>query len=274
MADVNVTTWAELTAALNSAEDTDIYLMNDIDLNDELPEGVTVGNLGNVSRCIKTLNGNGHTLKNLRVVGNGSGTWYLFRGYSSSYKMTIDNINFLNVYLAGNNTEPRFFYGNEIIRNSIINIDADQGSFADAGDTFYHCAINFTSNNSKNKFSTASNTNRGAYFENCNIKLEGTMYPVFAVLNDTYLSGNYGIDASNNYSGGFSGSNRSIINVSTTLPKRLLAINANAVLINMDNITVNGDDESFIPDTLIRCTTEELKNAQALRDKGFPIGVD
>lgn len=261
--EVNVTTWAELSNALNSKEDTDIYLMNDIDLNDELPEGVTA-ELGYV-RYKKNIYGENHTIKNVHSDKGIS----IFNAYSSSYVMSINDVNLINVYLTNSSKLSNYVTFNNCIMTAEL-VD----SFLFLSQTHgvcNKCGITVTGYESSS-LSYQINSNLGAMkFEDCNIELNGSLAGGYLTLKNSYLSGSFEKIGSEPF--GFGSSSLSIINADIKSDVAVsLANTASSFLVNTDKLAI--PEGSSLLSNSILCTTEKLKSAQALRDKGFPIGVD
>lgn len=263
MATIEVRTWAELTAALNSAEDADIYMMNDIDLNDELPEGITNPIINQV-RYNKVLNGNGHTIKNIHS-DKGINVFY---GYYNK-KPAFNNVNFHNVYLTNSS---RLF---EAIELSGCNISADLVdsylSYTQSYSSFTRCGITVNGYGKAFLNNSSASTNTKQVFTDCNIKINGTVTGLCADLQNSYLSGDFEITGTKTIN--LFSSSLSVINAKINSAVGIGGgTNINLLLINTDNLIL--PEGTSLPSTVVPCTTEELKSAQALRDKSFPIGVD
>lgn len=246
MATVSVATWAELTTAVNSAtEDTTVELTSDIDMNDELPTGVTT-KVGGLSYKF-IINGNGHKIKNLY-----SNSIRVFYGRSgTAYVMEINNVDFENVYL----TNSAQFGTNVELHNCSLSIKLENSQIGDC--TYYYCGFAVTG------FGTSYLGYGGdARFYFCNIEVNGEFRDISGDYYDTYVKGDctagrsivYGrlaiINATIGFTGNFEGSGK-------------------LILYNSDTITVPSDktiSANFIP-----CTTAELMSPNALRAKSFPM---
>ena len=106
MATYNVTTWSELVNALRQSEPDDIdiriYLMNDIDMNDVAPTGVSTTQIQSFGRSM-ILEGNGHCIKNLRTSISSPQPIFSMANYHylPSKALNIQNLDFVNLILAG-----------------------------------------------------------------------------------------------------------------------------------------------------------------------------
>lgn len=248
MATVSVATWAELTNAINGAtEDTTVELTSDIDMNDELPTGVTTTVGGTFYKFI--INGNGHKIKNLysnsvRVFYGRSGTGYI---------MEINNVDFENAYL----TNSAQLGINVEWHNCLFSVKLENSQIGDC--TFYYCGL------AVNGFGKSYlSYNRKAYFYFCNVELNGEFTHISGTYSDTYVKGNctagttvvYGRLAIINATIGFTGN----FNYDGM---------AQLILYNSETITVPSG--STISTKLIPCTTAELMSPNALRAKSFPL---
>lgn len=98
MATIEVSTWAELKTALQNNPENTIKLTADIDMNEVAPTGDSIAmSYGSSS----ILDGNGHTIKNLRTKISSPAPIFgtSFAGTGRSF--TIKNLNFVNLILAG-----------------------------------------------------------------------------------------------------------------------------------------------------------------------------
>lgn len=252
MATVSVATWEALTTAINSAtEDTTVELTSDIDMNDELPTGVTT-RVRNPSYKI-IISGNGHKIKNLySAIPYSSGG--VFGGVSSSNRMEINNLDFENVYLA-NSAQ---LGANVNWYNCSLSVKLENSRIVD-GANFYYCGL------AVNGFGKSYLGYGGsATFYFCNIEINGEFANISGKYNDTYVKGNctagttvvYGRLAIINATIGFTGN----FNYDGM---------AQLILYNSETITVPSG--STISTKLIPCTTAELMSDSALRAKSFPM---
>lgn len=266
MATVEVSTWAELAEALNRAEDTDIYIAKDIDLNNELPEGISTS-FGNGSYK-KTIYGNGHSVINIRCTAD---TTQVFKGGSTN-RLKVYNTKLLNCSISGNQS---YLAAYTDFYDSIILTDVVMGSYSIGpavvfSGTFTRCGVTINGYNyvkvTLNGTSTATQT-----FTDCNVKLIGTFAFCYFNLQNSWLTGSF--ESDNSYDVVFNNSFGSFINAAIKTNKKITATSAALTVINTDLL----DDfvVSALPTTLTQCTTEEIISAPFLRyDKNFPIGVD
>lgn len=128
----NVTTWDEFAEAFRvclqsnySWDGSVINIMNDIDLNNEHPEGVSMNfdYYSSYASGTMTVNGNGHKIKNLRTpIASPAPILKISSPYSGMPTLTLvmKNIDFQNIILAGANF-----------------IHLDMGTSASAGNEFH-----------------------------------------------------------------------------------------------------------------------------------------
>ena len=247
MATVSVTTWTELTTAVNSAtEDTTVELMNDINMSDEFPTGITTRIYSSYKIII---NGNGHKIRNLYSTIPSSSGGVL--GASSSNYMEINNLDFENVYLANS---ARLCYNvkwyNCSFSTRLENSEIGSGEFYYCGLTVYGFAKSYLGYSG------------GARFYFCDIELNGEFANLSGTYSDTYVKGNCTAGTSNvvgrlaiinaaiGFTGDFKGS-------------------GNFILYNSDIITVPSG--STISEKFIPCTTVELMSDSTLLAKSFPL---
>lgn len=248
MATVSVATWVELTTAINSAtEDTTVELTSDINMNDELPTGVTT-RVGGLSYKF-IINGNGHKIKNLY-----SNSIRVFYGRSNTtYLMEINDVDFEDLYL----TNSALFGINVELHNCSLSVKLENSQIGDC--TFYYCGLAVTGFDR-----SYLSYNRKTYFYFCNVELNGEFTHISGSYNDTYVKGNctagttvvYGRLAIINATIGFTGD----FNYDGM---------AQLILYNSDTIIVPSG--STISTKLIPCTTAELMSPNALRAKSFPL---
>lgn len=246
MATVSVATWAELTTAVNSAtEDTTVELTSDIDMNEELPTGVTTRVRGSAYKFI--INGNGHKIKNLY-----SNSILVFYGRGNDYTMEINDIDFENAYLTnsaklGNSVEWRNCSFSVKLENSQI------GEYC----TYYYCGL------AVNGFGTSYLGYGGrATFYFCNIEVNGEFANISGTYYDTYVKGDCTV--------GTSGVNGRLAIINATIGfTGNFGSSGKLILYNSETITVPSG--STISANLIPCTTAELMSDSALRAKSFPI---
>lgn len=251
MATVSVATWAELTTAVNSAtEDVTVELTSDIDMNNELPTGVTT-RVRNLSYKV-IINGNGHKIKNLYcTIPSSSGG--LLGGASSSNPMEINNLDFENVYVA--NSARLCFSVNW--HNCSFSVKLENSEIGSG--KFYYCGLAVTG---FGKSYLAYDGHATFYF--CNIEINGEFAHITGNYYDTYVKGDctagqssvFGRLAIINATIGFTGD---VGSYGTT----------KLVLYNSDTITVPSG--KTIAKFLTPCTTAELMSPNALRAKSYPL---
>lgn len=248
MATVSVATWAELTTAVNSAtEDTTVELTRDINMNDELPTGVTTRVGGLQYKFI--INGNGHKIKNLY-----SNSISVLNGRGNDYIMEINDIDFENAYLTnsaklGNSVEWHNCSFSVKLENSQI------GEYC----TYYYCGL-AVNGFGKSYLGRAGN----ATFYFCNIEVNGEFANLSCVFNDTYIKGNCTAGAS------YVVGRLTIINATISFTGDVTSYGTTRfVLYNSDTITVPSD--KTISTYFTPCTTAELMSPNALRAKSYPL---
>lgn len=104
MATKEVSTWDGLVTAINGFADGDIIkLTADIDLNREYPAGVASCNITQSSSgsYALTIDGDGHTIKNLSTNGAVPQSIFLKNSETFSVTLTFQNIDFVNLILSG-----------------------------------------------------------------------------------------------------------------------------------------------------------------------------
>ena len=251
MATVSVATWVELTTAINSAtEDTTVELTSDIDMNDELPTGVTI-RVRNLSYKV-IINGNGHKIKNLySTIPSSSGG--VLGGASSSNPMEINNLDFENVYLTNS---AQLCYSVEW-HNCSLSVKLENSQIGDC--TFYYCGLAVTG------FGTSYLSNNGkAYFYFCNMEINGEFANISVSYNDTYVKGNCIAGAS------YVTGRLAIINATISFTGDVTSYGTTRlVLYNSETITVPSG--KTISTFLTPCTTAELMSPNGLRAKSFPL---
>ena len=252
MATVSVATWEALTTAVNSAtEDTTVELTSDIDMNDELPTGVTT-KVRNPSYKV-IINGNGHKIKNLYcTIPSSSGG--LLGSASSSNPMEINNLDFENVYVA-NSAQlcSSVNWYNCSFSAQLENSQIGSGKF-------YYCGLTVTGFGTS--YLAYGSSNATFYF--CNIEVNGEFANLSCVFNDTYIKGNCTVGAS------YVVGRLAIINATISFTGDVTSYGTTRlVLYNSDTITVPSD--KTISAYFIPCTTAELMSPSALRAKSFPL---
>ena len=251
MATANVTTWAELTTVINSAtEDTTVELMNDIDMNEELPTGVTTRVGGLQYKFI--INGRGHKIKNLYSNSNSIPVFY-----GRDYVMEINDIDFENVYLTNS---AQFGVNVELYNCSLsAKLENSRIGGGSAYCTFHYCGLVVTG------FGSTSYLGYGEYvrFYFCNVEINGEFSHISGDYYDTYVKGDCTAGGSGIYG------RLAIIDATIGFTGDLGSYAPKLILYNSDTITVPSD--KTISEKLIPCTTVELMSPNALRAKSFPL---
>lgn len=246
MATVSVATWAELTTAVNSAtEDTTVEITSNIDMNEELPTGVTT-DVGVLSYKI-IINGNGHKIKNLY-----SNSVRVFHG-SSTYAMEINDVDFENAYLTNSaKLGTSMEWHNCSFSARLENSEIGSGKF-------YYCGIAV---NGFGKSYLGYDGNATFYF--CNIEINGEFAHITGNYYDTYVKG----DCTAGQSSVFG--RLAIINATIGFTSDVGSYGTTKlVLYNSDTITVPSG--KTIAKFLTPCTTAELMSPNALRAKSYPL---
>lgn len=268
MAVVRVTTWLDyesegvtyigLRNAINNAtEATDIYLDANIDLNEELPQGVEPIAVSSAIDGNVTIIGGGKKIKNIKA-----NHISVFDGYSSAKKLIIQNVIFENAYITNNS----IFANNWCyLQECSITIDMVDSALAnESSATFTGCGLTLTGYGDARIMD--SKTSAGpSPFTNCNIELNGTFSSVIMNLQDSYLSGDFKKTGDSSYLS-FKDSYLSLINATIESSTNLLAASAKFLLVNTDNITIPSLSEN-----VITCTTSNLQSVSDLRSLGAPI---
>lgn len=250
-----VTTWDEFVekAAISGAY---IKLGNDINLNDEYPEGITSQTL---VRCTE-IDGDNHIIKNLA----NKNCCIFYPPYNTF--VTIKNTKFLNCCLKGSS----FVYNNSTagITFSLCSFNGElyeNAVFSSQTATLRRCSMNFDLHG--NSTSASFNNGEQTYYYYCNIKLK---------------NGILRMNGENNY---VTGENMSVLvgsgkyNVfDVSIPtENYITFNDNHYrgyyntnsLINDDKVegtkSFNANDGNYA------LTTEDLTNAEYLSSIGFPI---
>lgn len=248
-----VTTWDELVA--KAAESGKyVKLGNNIDMNDEYPEGITTYCTLNCTE----LDGDGKIIKNLSI----NGVSCVFKAGSSN--MDVKNIKIENLYFIST-SGSKYFIDNSTKKATFTQLSVSgrfsapqQGSLVCIfkGDTnFYRCAFNlhtqgrFRNNEENNLFKL--------HYCNININGEGTG-KIYFVFDNTYVTGSLsGIDS-------------------------VFAVQGSSVgVIDMACPAVTGDyDVPLVLANSDKCssiyraravTTAQLTDAEYLSSIGFPI---
>lgn len=281
MADVHVTTWDELRSAVNNAtEETNIYLDNDIDLNDEYPEGVSAVALPSNATFAVNVRGNEHHIRNILMDGDIE----VFKGrYDSSsstyYWLRFYNVNFDNAQIEATGTTGKFLGDAVRIQECSISITLSANSnsimvgndqFATSRVTIQRSAITITGANSIQH----SNVTIGGnfYCDFNNIKLLGFFKRItLKLVRNSVITG----DFKQTYTSGTPFELRltaCTINAKIDMAVLPSCTNTSITVINTDDLTLpSGKTLDNLSSFLTQVTTEELKSVSSLKGEGFPI---
>lgn len=156
MAQINVSTWAELVTALSSVptnQDTTILLTADIDMNDVAPEGTGIEIESGFWYYTLTINGGytdpdtgeqkNHVIKNLRTPIGSTANLFYFKftnpyGSSNAIYMKFLNIDFQNIDLATGNFVD---WDSSKLQNFILTLENCR--FVGKRNNYYLCGKNF-----------------------------------------------------------------------------------------------------------------------------------
>lgn len=251
MATVNVSTWADLVAELNAAEDSVITLIDNI----TAPDLVT-SRIGNASYA-KTVNGNGYKIKN---VATNSALAGLFLGGSSTSKhINFNNVDFDEIYITNS---TRLFSYCDII-DCYISGDLVDSSLNDSETSYTRCGIKLSGyGNARIRYGSGSTE-----FNFCNIELHGVFSNAYMKLQNSYLSGDFEITGTSSGSLSFNNSYISVINAEITCSANVFsATDSKFLLVNSELITGTTLGSVAIP-----VSTADLLSPSTLRSAySFP----
>ena len=222
MATVNVSTWADLVAELNAAEESVITLIDNI----TAPDLVT-SRIGNASYA-KTVNGNGYKIKN---VATNSALACLFLGGSSASKnINFNYVDFDEIYITNN--ARLFSYC--VLTYCYVSGDLVDSSLNDSGTSYTRCGIKLSGyGNARIRYS--SNLNE---FNFCNIELHGVFSNARMELQNSYLSGDFEITDTSSGALSFNNSYISVINANIKCNADVFsASSSKLLLVNSELIT-------------------------------------
>ena len=274
MADVHVTTWLDYeeegvthvglqNAVINATETTTIYLDNDIDLNDELPTGVTTAlknTKSNVKIYINGLKQDGSNYKIKNIVS--SANIKVFDGNSNTKQITFYNVDIENAYIYG--SANLFSYC--IFLYCHISLEAFNATMFYVGNYFNYSGVYLKGSGTTSNTVSSSDNKPQCYY--CNIEAQGNFNKFSLLLNNSYLSGDFKI-AGNNANMNFASSYIAVINATVETSTAPTASSAVELLVNSDTFTL--PDGASFPATMIPLQTADLRSAQALMDEAFPI---
>lgn len=268
-----VDNWADFVTAITTA---DAYVAfpeggGSIDMNDAAPEGVSC-----IIPTCAYVQGNGWEINNIHLDDNA-----LF--YRIDGTTIFDNLKFLKMYVSytsGSATSKmgifEMYTSNIQFKNCIFGgiLFSTGGSLCisyssyQAGTVFYSCSMYFKCDGTIQPF---DGNYSSVGFKHSRLNLLGTCTDIDVKIDNSELTGDITAVSSNAITI-LSGSARSCINavLSGFSSVSYSGTLASAVLINTDNIS----DGTTVSDTLNKCTTAQLGNAEYLSSLGFPIGVD
>lgn len=208
--------------------------------------GVTIRNL-NVENCI-FLVVNNRSLKNVYMYRFKFEDFYITRTKSSSCTLMFANA-------------PQYF----VVAESVV-----KGEFYSSYSTsetlmygsLYRCAMTIKCDGKWRAYPNMGGITH--IYDCCNIKIQSTNNDVmnFADVYNTYFSGSFENGVK------FTSCLKSVLNAEIQTSLEVSGTNKYTV-INADKIA----EGLTIPASLISCTDEEMHSAEALKVKGFPIGV-
>lgn len=249
MAEIHVNTFAELAAAISQTGNT-VILDNDIDFNDEYPEGYS----GSSISINSDLDGGGHVIRTLTserdVFGSGSAT--------------ISNISFLDMYVMPGS---RVFMCNPTFKDCTFSGILQGGQlFGDSSSSpsFEHCGLNFRHNGGT---FMSGNWNSSANLKRCHFKITGYKDVSKLALQNSLLEGEF---SSLSLGNSYGKMQASVINADVTgnVTNGSYQSDTNSVLVNSDRVG------GTIGNYLTAVTSQQLHDAEYLASIGFPIGVD
>ena len=270
MADVTVTTWADLADALrNATEDSTVYLGADIDLND-VPEART--GITEQIKCANrnlVLDGQDHEIKNLYCSGLAKA---VFTGYSTSKPLSIRNIKFPNVRLEHLGSGYTYLLANGGMTDSIISaMTSNRGSLWGSSVTLSRCGIKVIGDN-ETEYGIGDNKHRF-----CNIELDGYFSKVSIHLYNSYLGGDFTVTGTSYTGFSFTASYIGVVNAdiyTATNSPYFYTSNAKSLLINKDRLKdLNGNPLNITENLLSPAkdvTTAQLLSSSELQRLDFP----
>lgn len=278
MADVHVTTYQGLMNAINSAtEATNIYIDNDIDVNDEYPEGVSAISLS--SNINVNVYGQSHKVINILMDGNIA----VFSGrYTSStyYWLRFYNIDFENVQIEATGSTGKLFGDAVRVDSCTVSCTLSANSTSATDNQFATSRTLITKSAlviaGADSIVHPSLTIGGDYYcDFNNIKILGRYRRV--VLNgvrNSVITGDFLQTYSTTSSGFFT-----LKLIACTLDAKIsmatmpTCSGSSLALINTDELTLpSGKTLEDLSSLLTQCTEAELLSADTLwNEKGYPI---
>ena len=278
MADVHVTTYAELRNAVNNAtEATNIYIDNDINVDDEYPEGVSAIALSSSATFSVNIYGQNHKISNILMDSNIA----VFSGrYASStyYWLNIFDVNFENVQIEASGSTGKFLGDAASLKRCSVAITlsansnaATENQFATSRVSISRCSLTISGANS---IQNPTLTIGGDYYcDFNNIILLGRFRKV--VLNgvrNSYIHGDFKQTYANS---NYFTLKLIACEVNATIDMAVLptCTGCSLAVINTDNLTLpSGKTLDNLSSLLTQCTTAEMESASTLwNDYGFPI---
>lgn len=269
MATVNVSTWAELTAAITGAtENTDINLTSDIDLNVEIEDTHEITTTTKGTNYNITIYGNNHKISNIY---SKSAISAVFQGYSTSKKLRFEDTTFENVYLSyttSTSTAPTLAKNTDLYRCQFSAEIAMSARLFGSDVYLSQCGGTATGSGEGNAYVNSSQNT----FEFSNIELYGKWRYVSIALKNSYLGGDFEqIGTGTNTGLIFGSSYLATINATIVSDKNPQADNAKLLLANSETWSKSDSSTVTFPSTMIPLTTTQLQSRTELRNIGYPV---
>ena len=249
---IAVSTWTEFLAAYESADDTVIELMSDIDANDDVPKR------NYVKTVDKTINGNGYTIYNIStgvVVNSG-----IFTGAKS---LTFNNTNFYNCYRIEN--QPIFWSSNTYrTQFNDCKIVGRGLQYISVNATFNRCSFSWSGVTSVGAGGALSFYNSWLKIDHTRASSSSDYY--FGTLNNSYIEGTFSQTATGTFSVKIANALSScVININTTATSATFPSGTTSVYnsTKQPNFTDSGN--------CIGVTDSQMKDATYLQGVGFNI---
>lgn len=265
MADVQVSNWGQLVDAITSTatENKEIYLTDNIDMNEQLPTGVTTSVKRPSNSYVYTVHGNGKKISKLFCRSN----IVVFEGSSNAKRLIFDNVifdDFLIEYAGSNTALTKYATFN----NCTISCTLVDCSFRSTSVVFHNCGITITGRGTGSASISGSSSDE---FENCNIKLLGEFKDIAMSLRNSYLGGEFRqVGASTSTTSfAFGDSFCSMIDAdiqADRLPTESSGITL--LLVNSDKFHCTSQFPSDTKYTLV--SNADMANVSALQALGYP----
>ena len=257
-----VTTWSELA---EKAAESDVYIKigNDINMNDEYPEGFSTQF---TIKCA-SIDGDGKTIKNLYFKSG--------RLFYCEYNRTWKNTNFVNFVLGDGNNGAAFHY-NGTIYNTLTFKNCKLSGRLNSGPNnsnrvilaggrlkFDRCSLNIYFSENTSTLSNSPDWRDLVTFLYCNCNFTGvTDKGLNMLLDNSYIKGSLPSATISTTSSVGTGSLYSVLDI--TVAECTGGSGTNLVLCNSEKC-------STISEYLTSVTTAQLTNATYLDGIGFPI---